>query len=98
VDIEMFKLLDSCAVSYQVILTKLDEVKKADRDACVADTLAQGEPLTFERAEVLPPEGYRRMAQASVVRAAFEDRSEPGHVTLTVFDPLSKAQPQGSPP
>ena len=40
VDIEMFKLLDSCAVSYQVILTKLDEVKKADRDARVAETLA----------------------------------------------------------
>ena len=40
VDREMFKLLDSCAVSYQVILTKLDEVKKADRDARVAETLA----------------------------------------------------------
>jgi len=40
VDVEMFKLLDSCAVSYQVILTKLDEVKKADRDTRVTETLA----------------------------------------------------------
>jgi len=44
VDVEMFKLLDSCAVSYQVILTKRDEVKKAeveDRIAKVMEGLAK---------------------------------------------------------
>ena len=40
VDREMFKVLDSCAVSYQIILTKLDEVKKSDREARIAQVLA----------------------------------------------------------
>ena len=35
-----FKELDSCAVSYQIVLTKLDEVKKSDRETRVAATLA----------------------------------------------------------
>jgi GTP-binding protein len=40
VDREMFKTLDSCAVSYQIILTKLDEVKKGEREARVQQVLA----------------------------------------------------------
>jgi GTP-binding protein len=40
VDQEMFKLLDTCAVSYQIILTKLDEVKKSEREQRVAQVLA----------------------------------------------------------
>ncbi len=40
VDLEMFKLLDSCAVSYQVILTKRDEVKKAEVDDRIEKVLA----------------------------------------------------------
>ena len=39
VDTEMFDLLDRSAVSYQVVLTKLDEVKKADVEARIAGTL-----------------------------------------------------------
>ncbi len=39
VDEEMFKLLDSSAVSYQVILTKRDEVKKSEVDARIAQVL-----------------------------------------------------------
>ena len=39
VDLQMMKLLDSSAVSYQVVLTKLDEVKKSERDARVTQTL-----------------------------------------------------------
>ncbi len=40
IDIEMFDLLDRAATSYQIILTKRDEVKKADQDQRVAATLA----------------------------------------------------------
>ena len=39
VDTEMFDLLDRSAVSYQVVLTKLDEVKKADVESRIAGTL-----------------------------------------------------------
>ena len=39
VDGEMFDLLDQAAVSYQVILTKHDELKPAERTAVVAETL-----------------------------------------------------------
>jgi GTP-binding protein len=36
VDRDVFDLLDSAAVSYAIVLTKLDEVKKADVDKTVA--------------------------------------------------------------
>ena len=39
VDGEMFDLLDQAAVSYQVILTKHDELKPAERTAVVTETL-----------------------------------------------------------
>ena len=39
VDAQMFDMLDQSAVSYQVILTKLDEVKKAEAPERVAATL-----------------------------------------------------------
>jgi GTP-binding protein len=38
VDAEMMDLLDKSAVSYQVVLTKRDEVKKRDQDAMLART------------------------------------------------------------
>ena len=41
VDREMFEILDKAAVSYQVVLTKADEVKGAAREAVVAATLAE---------------------------------------------------------
>jgi GTP-binding protein len=40
VDLEMFDLLDKTAMSYQVVLTKRDEVKKAEQDARIQSTLA----------------------------------------------------------
>lgn len=40
VDEEMFDLLDRAAVSYQVVLTKHDELKIAEREAVVSATLA----------------------------------------------------------
>ena len=40
-DREMFEILDKAAVSYQVVLTKKDEVKLSARDAVVATTLAE---------------------------------------------------------
>ena len=39
VDKEMFDLLDQSAVSYQVVLTKRDEVKKSEIEARIAGTL-----------------------------------------------------------
>jgi len=39
VDGEMFALLDAAAMSYQVVLTKRDEVSAVDADACVEATL-----------------------------------------------------------
>ena len=38
-DREMFRLLDASAQSYQIVLTKLDEVKKSDVEARIAGTL-----------------------------------------------------------
>ncbi len=38
-DLEMMDLLDTCAVSYQLILTKRDEVRKADQQARIDATL-----------------------------------------------------------
>jgi len=39
-DLEMFDLLDESAVSYQVVLTKQDEVKRAVQDERIAETTA----------------------------------------------------------
>ncbi len=41
VDREMFDILDKAAMSYQVVLTKRDEVKVSAREAVVAATLAE---------------------------------------------------------
>src|ERR1700758_590637 len=38
VDLEVFKTLDKAAVSYQVVLTKADQVKAAELEACRAKT------------------------------------------------------------
>ena len=48
-DHEMMTLLDKSAQSYQVILTKKDEVKKSEVDARIAETLAglQKHPAAF---------------------------------------------------
>ncbi len=40
VDLDMFEILDKAAMSYQIVLTKKDEVKVAAREAVVASTLA----------------------------------------------------------
>ncbi|QBR72861.1 YihA family ribosome biogenesis GTP-binding protein [Beijerinckiaceae bacterium] len=40
IDIEMMDLLDKSAMSYQIVLTKQDEVAPAERDARVSATLA----------------------------------------------------------
>ena len=41
VDREMFEILDKAAMSYQVVLTKRDEVKASEREARVAATLTE---------------------------------------------------------
>lgn len=38
IDLEIMAMLDECAVSYQVILTKLDKIKPPDREALLAET------------------------------------------------------------
>ncbi|HEY8581109.1 MAG TPA: ribosome biogenesis GTP-binding protein YihA/YsxC [Beijerinckiaceae bacterium] len=40
VDAEMFDMLDRAAVSYQIVLTKRDEVKKSEVEPRIAETLA----------------------------------------------------------
>lgn len=40
IDVEMLDLLDDCAVSYEIILTKKDEVKSGEQDERLAATLA----------------------------------------------------------
>jgi GTP-binding protein len=40
VDRDVFKTLDKAAVSYQVVLTKADQVKPAELGARIADTTA----------------------------------------------------------
>jgi len=39
VDLEMFDQLDRCAVSYQIVLTKRDEVKMSEQDKRLSDTV-----------------------------------------------------------
>ena len=41
IDREMFDILDKAAVSYQIVLTKMDEVKVSARDAVAAATLSE---------------------------------------------------------
>jgi len=38
VDLDVFKTLDKAAVSYQLVLTKADQVKTSERDARIAET------------------------------------------------------------
>ena len=40
VDLDVLKTLDRSAVSYQIVLTKADQVKAAALDACRAETVA----------------------------------------------------------
>src|SRR6516225_5848817 len=40
VDHDVFKTLDKAAVSYQAVLTKMDQVKRAELDARIAETAA----------------------------------------------------------
>jgi GTP-binding protein len=40
VDLEVLKTLDKAAVSYQIVLTKADQVKPAELEACMAETVA----------------------------------------------------------
>jgi GTP-binding protein len=40
VDIDVLKTLDKAAVSYQVVLTKTDQVKATELEACRAETEA----------------------------------------------------------
>jgi GTP-binding protein len=40
VDLDVFKTLDKAAVSYQLVLTKADQVKRGELDARIADTAA----------------------------------------------------------
>ncbi|PZQ14159.1 MAG: YihA family ribosome biogenesis GTP-binding protein [Ancylobacter novellus] len=40
VDRDAFSLMDQSATSYQVVLTKIDQLKPAERDARIAETLA----------------------------------------------------------
>lgn len=39
-DVDMMKMLDETAVPYQVVLTKMDKVKKEEREKRTADTIA----------------------------------------------------------
>jgi GTP-binding protein len=39
-DLDVFKTLDRAAVSYQIVLTKADQVKNAELEACIAEVAA----------------------------------------------------------
>jgi GTP-binding protein len=49
VDVQIFDMLDASAVSYAVVLTKVDRIKAAERETCVAQTAAaiSGRPAAF---------------------------------------------------
>ncbi len=49
-DVEMFDLLDESAVAFQVVLTKIDKIKKAELEAVIAAT----EDAVKKRAAALP--------------------------------------------
>ena len=48
-DIEIMEMLDEAAVSYQIVLTKLDKLKKAEQDKIIPQTQKQlaGHPAAF---------------------------------------------------
>jgi GTP-binding protein len=49
-DEEMFALLDECAVTYQLVLTKTDKIKESER----ADILARTEAIAAKRPAAYP--------------------------------------------
>ena len=53
VDAEMFDLLDRAAMSYQIVLTKRDEVKAGEQDERIAETLAALEKRPAAYPEVI---------------------------------------------
>ena len=74
-DEEMFDLLDQSAVSYQVVLTKHDELKIAERDDVLAATMKALEKRPAAFPEVDFHLGAQRRGNR---RASRRDREAPG--------------------
>jgi GTP-binding protein len=76
IDDEMFELLDRAAVSYQVVLTKYDEVKKSERRTIVEATQARlaKRPAAFPEIVVTSSQTGEGIAElrAAVARLLFE--------------------------
>jgi len=84
IDIEMLDFLDRSAVSYQIVLTKQDEVKAAEREGRLAATLAlvNKRPAAFPEAIFTSSRSGEGVAElrAAIARLLAE-RGTLGHVT-----------------
>jgi len=52
-DFQIMKMLDAAAVNYQIVLTKTDKLKAADREASIGRVLEQSKALIARHPEVL---------------------------------------------
>jgi GTP-binding protein len=84
IDIEMLDFLDRSAISYQVVLTKQDEVKAAEREGRLAATLAlvNKRPAAFPEAIFTSSRSGEGVAElrAAIARLLAE-RGTSGHGT-----------------
>ncbi|MGH6936566.1 MAG: ribosome biogenesis GTP-binding protein YihA/YsxC [Methylocella sp.] len=84
IDIEMLDFLDSSAISYQIVLTKQDEVKAAEREGRLAATLAlvNKRPAAFPEAMFTSSRSGEGIAElrAAIARLLAE-RGTLGHET-----------------
>jgi GTP-binding protein len=84
IDIETLDFLDRCAMSYQIVLTKQDEVKAAEREGRLAATLAlvNKRPAAFPEAIFTSSHSGEGVAElrAAIARLLVE-RGSLGHAT-----------------
>ena len=72
VDLDIMKMLDESAVSYQVILTKADKLKKNELDKCVADTAAKVAKHVAAHPVLLPTSAEKGYGIPEVRAAVYE--------------------------
>jgi GTP-binding protein len=84
IDIEMLDFLDSSAMSYQIVLTKQDEVKAAEREGRLAATLAlvNKRPAAFPEAIFTSSRSGAGVAELrAVIARLLAERGTLGHGT-----------------
>ncbi len=71
-DVEIMEMLDEAAVSYQIVLTKLDKLKKAAQEAIIPATKARLAKHPAAYPEVIATSSLKRTGLDDLRLAAFE--------------------------